>query len=596
MNLSACSKYFFPALLLASPLLLFPGISIGSSNSVSWFGTGMVVATAIAALLCAPERFAERLERAPRKPAIAFCLLAGIAFWHGIQHAGTYSWRDAASLFLYLFPPLAVCAYAEETKRLLIPFLGILWAWNAAIASMHVLLWRTLPFGIPQNVNWNAAFLLATAPFAIFFIARFVSSRAARLALCCGVVLITAWILFLAGSKGALLALVAAALCTPWKTTDRAARWIRHARWAAGLLCAAAAIFLAAKRKDAIADYLARDERIYLAGTTSAMIAGRPILGYGTPSFEKEYSAFRTPEYFLMRHPAIRTDHPHNEMLYIAAGCGIAGLAAWLVLILSPILFVRKRFQESSLETRLAFFSLIALLVHGQLDLILYRPPTATLAVIFLGILWNEELKPKEEEEDWLPKIPFPKTIRFACVFGGAAVFVSALIASFVDLSASLISREADKAESRNDVQNALRLHARAARLGKDDPNILLAAMEHASFHDPARALEYRAMLEKTSIPDCGYANLIAAYAYLRLNRFSDAVPLLRLESEQRPFSVIPLLMLEHACASMGDMDGAADARRRIEYLKRIRGLTEDDLRNLSKLEDDIQIELKDPL
>lgn len=594
MNSRACVRHLFPAVLLASPLLLFPGISVGTEMSVEWFGTGLVVAASIGALLCAPSRFADVLERAPRIPAITFCLFAGIAAWHGARHGDVYSWRESASLFLWLFPPLAVCAFAEETKRLLTPCLAILWAWDAALSILHVAGSGSLPFGLPQNVNWNAAFLAATAPFAMLAIRRTIRNAAASRILAVAVVALTGILICLAGSKGALLSLAVAAALTPWGTVfPRRARSIRIAVRIALALCAAAAILFIAWKRDAAADHLARDERIYLAKTTAAMIAERPLLGRGAPSFEQEFLPFRTPEYFLMRHPAIRTDHPHNEMLFIAAGFGLLGLIAWLVLLVVPILRTRRTFAEQDMETRLAFFSLLVLLLHAQLDLILFRPPTLTLATVFLGLLWNGSLSPKDEE-DWLPVIPFPKSVRILCVCGGVLVCASALAASLVDFSAALISRRADKAEACGDHERALELHDRAARLGKDDPKILIAAMEHALYYDPARALEYGEAIAKTSTPDFGYVHFIAANACLRLNRFAEAVPLLQGEIERRPFSVLPLLMLEHAYVRLGDASGAAEARRRIEFLKRIRGLTEDDLRNLSKLEDDIQIELKE--
>ncbi len=595
MNSRACVRYLFPAVLLASPLLLFPGISVGTGMPAEWFGTGLVVAISIGALLCAPARFADVLERAPRILTIAFCLFAGIAAWHGVRHGGVYSWRESASLLVWLFPPLAVCSFAEETKRLLTPALAILWVWDAALSVLHVAGQGSLPFGIPQNVNWNAAFLAATAPFALTALRQAIRNVALHRIFIVAVVTITVILILLAGSKGAFLSLAVAAILTPWDTIfPHRARAIRISIRIVLAFCAAAAVLLIAWKRDAIADCLSRDERIYLAKTTATMIAEKPLLGHGAPSFEQEYLPFRTPEYFLMRHPAIRTDHPHNETLFVAAGFGFLGLIAWLILLLVPVLRTRRVFAALDMETRLAFFSLLVLLLHAQLDLILFRPPTLTLATVFLGLLWNESLKPKEKEEDWLPVIPFPNSVRVLCICGGILICASALAASIVDFSAKLLSRQADKAENQGEHERAIELHERAARLGKDDPKILIAAMEHALYYDPERALKYAEAIAKTSTPDFGYVHFIAANAYLRMNRCADAIPLLQGEIKRRPFSVLPLLMLEHAYVRLGDAAGAAEARRRIEFLKRIRGLSEDDLRNLSKLEDDIQIELKE--
>ena len=89
------------------------------------------------------------------------------------------------------------------------------------------------------------------------------------------------------------------------------------------------------------------------------MIAERPKLGFGAPSFEQEYIRFRTPEFYSMRHSAPRIDHPHNHLLYIAASFGILGLLCWLYLLLEPMYHASKRFDglDPTISSSIAPFS-----------------------------------------------------------------------------------------------------------------------------------------------------------------------------------------------------------------------------------------------
>jgi O-antigen ligase len=49
-----------------------------------------------------------------------------------------------------------------------------------------------------------------------------------------------------------------------------------------------------------------------------------PVTGVGPARFESRVAPWLTPDYFLSDYPAVRHPHPHNELLNMWAGFGIA--------------------------------------------------------------------------------------------------------------------------------------------------------------------------------------------------------------------------------------------------------------------------------
>lgn len=79
--------------------------------------------------------------------------------------------------------------------------------------------------------------------------------------------------------------------------------------------------------------------RAVLYETTLELIRERPIAGYGTGSFGKEYSAVVARRYSDWR--ATSSSDPHNQYLFVAMELGITGLAAFVAILIAGFFAAR---------------------------------------------------------------------------------------------------------------------------------------------------------------------------------------------------------------------------------------------------------------
>jgi len=80
--------------------------------------------------------------------------------------------------------------------------------------------------------------------------------------------------------------------------------------------------------------------RAVLHKTTLELIRERPIAGYGTGSFGKEYSAVVARRYSDWR--ATPSTDPHNQYLFVAMELGMFGLAAFVAVLIAAFLAARE--------------------------------------------------------------------------------------------------------------------------------------------------------------------------------------------------------------------------------------------------------------
>ena len=589
------------AAMLLAVLLGHPGMLLCVPPwMVLFFESGAAVLAITGIALLFPRTIQRTRERLPHGLVLAMLLLFGVGLWHGIRHAGRYSIAETGELFLISTVPFCICAFAAEIKRYLAWFLTLFWLLDAVngFIQYYGLGWHL--FGMAQNINWNAALLAVTAPFAILTVLRTIKRKPLRLELSAIVVGVTLWQIALTESRGAVLGVVAAgALWGFLKLGHRGRRITLFSILTAAIV--GSLWFGLMMPHDAIVRELSVDERVFLANTTVNMIAEHPNLGVGGPSFETEYLPFRRPEFFAMRHSAVRIDHPHNQPLFIAASFGLLGLLCWCFLLLEPMYFAGKRFRELDAETALALLCLTGLLVHGQFDLVLERWPTNLLSMIFLGLLLHERegvpapfWRPPEflrrflvqRKRELEPDKRRGRILRPASFALGAAVLLLALFSAFCCLAAELLSWQAGSAETAGDHDRASRLHLAAASMPCSPLALKSRSLYHASLYDPGNIGRYYAMFAASSTPDYGYSNDYIARACVISGHPADAIPFLKRAMELRPVSVLPLIMLE-SVYRMTDREGAADAvRERLAELAAYRDLDSDDLARIMEDQD----------
>jgi len=94
-----------------------------------------------------------------------------------------------------------------------------------------------------------------------------------------------------------------------------------------------------------------------------AMIAGRPLLGWGWENFRDLFGVYREEKHVLLTQGRILADRPHNQILYIAFATGLVGLLAflWMMLVFMGVVVrnMREDHKEGS-EQVLLFAGLVA--------------------------------------------------------------------------------------------------------------------------------------------------------------------------------------------------------------------------------------------
>ena len=81
------------------------------------------------------------------------------------------------------------------------------------------------------------------------------------------------------------------------------------------------------------------DVRIPLWEGTLNLIQDYPYIGTGAARFESIFASYRPLDYFMKPNNAVRSNHPHNTLLYIAAAFGIPALILWCILWLYPMVY-----------------------------------------------------------------------------------------------------------------------------------------------------------------------------------------------------------------------------------------------------------------
>ena len=603
------------AFILLAGLLVCPGMLLGMSFwSFRFFETGTIVLVTVGTALLFPQRVLEVRDHLPRGLILAGGTLLAIGLWHGIRHAGQYNAAETGELFLTACVPFCVCVFAREIKRLLPWYLTLFWLLDVVLGFIQYYGQGWLLFGLPQNYNWNAAFLAVTAPFAILTAWKWKSSgwkrkedsfwRIGTLLLVAGV---TLWQISLTSSRGTVLGILTAGVL--WGFLKLGPRGRQRILFSVLTLTIAGALWFAfIVPHDRISEELSRDERVYLFHTTLGMIAERPKIGFGAPSFEQEYLRFRTPEFYSMRHSAPRIDHPHNHLLYIAASFGILGLLCWLYLVLEPMFFAAKRFGAPDFgdrtdelnpggETQLSLLCLTGLLVHAQFDLVLFRWPTNILAMIFLGLLlheregmpapfWRPPAFLRRFRWEFLTRLernrpPGQRTgrlLRPALFTLGLVILGAGLFFAFSNLAAEAIAWHADNVADTGDNAEAARLYLMASSMPGSSLSLKSRSLQHASIHAPANAARYYAMFSSGSTPDFGYTNDYFARACVLGGHPADALPFLKRAMELRPRSVLPLIMLADVYERLGSQGAAEAVRERLDKLMEYRRLDRKDL------------------
>ncbi|MGL4723264.1 MAG: Wzy polymerase domain-containing protein [Scandinavium sp.] len=244
------------------------------------------------------------------------------------------------------------------------------------------------PYGIFQQVNVMASFMATGLAIALCLWRQPQSQRLARLQ--AGSMLFLApYLLLLIGSRIGLLAVL---LVTPlqfYALYRDSPRRASSALLLMGLGIAAALLSLYLQGGGrSLAQLQEVDIRLVAWKTALAMLAEKPIIGWGYGTFQSAFLAFLHdlhPQ--LSSHYALQ--HPHNEILYWGVEGGLVALIGLGIVVLGGInsFCLSLHYRKPGFWLRFCgsrWLLLIPILLHTQVELPLYQSAAHGLALILL--------------------------------------------------------------------------------------------------------------------------------------------------------------------------------------------------------------------
>ncbi|MBN1864588.1 MAG: O-antigen ligase family protein [Victivallales bacterium] len=490
--------------------------------------------------------------------------------------------------------PMAVCLYFPYFRRLLLPFIAFLW-----LFSMVHTIWQLIGgiecVGIPANRNWHGAFLICSTPFLIYWLynlpwLRLMSGkmRLLLLILPCAVALYALW---MTSSRGANLSLALAAtmffVLRYFDKLKNASPRVKRIIIASILMSPVVIAVLSVLFAGNIAAMISHDVRIPLWRGAVEMFADNPLLGVGVPGYEGEYSYYMPIEKFLRSHHfAGRADHPHNQILFFAGAFGIAGLLASLYLAVAPIAIFIQKYKHSDAVAKLVFFGFIMLLTHSMLDMVAEKWPTAQMLQILQGLMWHYTFRrPEVEPACNLSTVHTPATLRFCC--SAVAVLFLACSSNMLPINAraSYHARNSAIAKEFNHYAGAIKHRLESLRIAPDALGLYECAMMSLFWlNDHLLAYKYFAAMEANPSRIVVHSNARMAECLLRMNRKSEALKYMDLETKAFPLSSLALYNLLLLQKELGNNDAAEITAEKLIRVIKFKGL---DVKDLKAIFDD---------
>ncbi|MBE6407638.1 MAG: O-antigen ligase family protein [Lentisphaerae bacterium] len=497
-----------PLIFLGALFLIYPNRTLLFAPDwiIFAFSTASLSLFCAGACLFVPDRLRTMFRALPRWFKYAFLFFALIAALHTAKNFAAYSLADIARSFAYLTIPTFACLYRDELKKLLPGAMTLLWLVTLAQSFVeHIMLQTDILGGIPLNRNWNAALILISAPFAGLLVFRRADSILKRFLALLVIVLPSLYVILVCNSLAVYLAFPLALLLL--FLMNGRFRKIIPAVCGGFLILATAAFFLCKSYVPAFRDYLEQDDRIAIYAATVNMIADAPVTGYGIPSFEQEFLPYiRTPEFFLREHATDRANHPHNHLLFMAAGMGLTGLAVWLTLWLIPVLLRMFRKEPDPGEKMLdlwILFAWLVLTIHGMFDLVLFQEPTNLLGLVFTGWIWAGVFKTTVQDENEAAAVKYGTALRLTgYILTGLALFMAAC-----NLFSSIHFRMSHRLWLSGRQTDSQR-HIRLLQLTAQWDNTHYYLYQSALRLPPQEALAMLDQLTETATPDFAHINL----------------------------------------------------------------------------------------
>ncbi|MBR2426987.1 MAG: O-antigen ligase family protein [Lentisphaeria bacterium] len=536
----------FAFLVPAAAMLQLPGITFFSHFwNVHFFANGSITFLALGAICCFPGRLKRLCQTLPSWIVGAFGILIAISMWHIFRHWSNYLLQDIGFTLMYAVLPLYGLVFRKELIRHLPLQLTIFWGLNLIACIIQKYYYRQILFGIPSNINWNAAFALFSGTGAVYYFWTLRKKQKIIAGLLIALVAIFTLKICLSTACRALIPGIMTAGLFAFFLYVKNVKCKRIVSFILLLGIAWSAFLFADITRDAKArQILLEDDRVYLAVTIPGMIADAPLFGHGAPSFEQAFLPYyRQDAFFRLKHVPDRIDHPHNDILFVAAGYGLIGLLCIYGIMFYALYKTCRNYRnESEIYGKILLFSFLILLVHAQLDLVFFQLPTAVFSLILPGILLGTG---GEKEETNVAAVPYAPLWQW----GGALVLCLGFTIAGLELYSSHMLWKARGVLMKHgpDHPDVWRYYERAYQTPQASPFTLFSVVSDYLWGNgrrPADFLKVCEKLDRTAIPDYAHINCTRGIAYQQTGDFKNAEKCYIREAELYPLHVIPYLRL----------------------------------------------------
>ena len=516
-------RFSWAVLLLVLPLFAYPlawmlpvGKAVPDWDLLQGATPAVIALAALAAVLAEPRRIfkAWQSSKLLRCFLAAGTLCAAVAGFQQILYGGL--WENFFHALFFITLPWAGIALAPELKRLL-PW------WCTAL--FFFLLWTTtqtpMCIGFAGNWNWNFTLLAITlvAVVVLTFRSRW-QLIVAGIAVSGGV--FSVFLIFpelaprgtLAGVIGAAAALGIVML------------FKRRERWRYVLLAtlAGGALFVSAVNSRSSATLA--NARVQLWRGALDFSLAHTVAGVGPARIESRIAPYMPHDYFLSDFPAVRHPHPHNELLNMWAGFGIAGIFYILMWAAAAARQIKRR-DPAGLWM---FWSFLVLFIHGLFDVILSTPLAGTPFFLMLGAICGSGLSGAEE--------PVPVGKRY---IAAAAVMLLACFYLTVNLRSGIPLHRGKLLLARGEKSEALAEFCRSAAIYPNAPALYMAGQtEFFDFHRAGNAIfRWNQIRNELRMPSFLHMNRLLGHAYDVAGKYHVALYHFEKEARDFPFSAL---------------------------------------------------------
>ncbi|MCM8530807.1 MAG: O-antigen ligase family protein [Lentisphaeraceae bacterium] len=318
---------------------------------------------------------------------------------------------------------------------------GALWIVNIihsyqALPSLNV-------YGVSGNKNWFSALVLATLPAAIYSLNVLLQKKMSQKQSLCTAAVICIGLSFLpvkaADSRASFVAIGLLLFYIPFLYVSFKKRFLVLAVVGIG----AVGLFFTFQKQ--LAWENTRNIRVSIWKSTLNLIQEKPFTGVGPGRFEESFPVYESNDHKEMLVAGQTTQHPHNEVLYIASENGI--LVAFLWCLLVGFTLCRRPKNSLDLCLSIGFF---ILLVQGMMDKPLYKQPTMLLFYVLMGMIW-------QRSEFFKFGVFDQKYSKYTKVYALLIILAGGYLTA-VETASSFYYRETLRAEAKQDFAKSLEM------------------------------------------------------------------------------------------------------------------------------------------